>query len=164
MNRNTPTSAGFTLLELLIAITLLAALAAGGLHSWTGYRQALRLEQEALQVVAYLQRVQASANWRNDIVQVNLIQEGTTWCLRDGKQATLPCQQPEGGSFIPKAHDVQLAATTSRTLAFYGVRNAAQTGHLVLENGAGRLRVVISVWGRMRLCSDTRLVLAHPLC
>lgn len=164
MNSITTTSAGFSLIELLTTVTLLAIVAAGGVQGWTTYRQALRLEQETRQVMAYLQRVQAGAYWHNETRQVNLIWEKEHWCLRDGDNVALSCQQASGSRFVPRARDVQLISATSPTMAFYGVRNAAQTGHLVLGNGAGRMRVVISVWGRIRLCSDTHPVLGYPLC
>lgn len=164
MNRVTTASAGFSLIELLVSVTLLAVLAAGGLHGWTVYRQSLRLEQEALQVMAYLQRVQARAYGYNETRQVHLIWEKERWCLRDGENVAMSCLQERDGRFVPTARDVQLVSATSASLAFYGVRNAAQTGHLVLGNEAGRMRVVISVWGRIRLCSEAPPVLGHPLC
>lgn len=164
MNISTPSAAGFTLLELLASIALLTVLAVGGVNGWMNYRQALRLEQEALQVMAYLQRVQGNAYWHSDTRQVNLLREADGWCLREGENMTMPCGFAQGGRFVPTARDVQLVSATSASLTFYGVRNAAQTGHLVLENGAGRIRLVISVWGRMRLCSDAQPVLGYPSC
>ncbi|HBM1405832.1 TPA: hypothetical protein LUI38_000613, partial [Salmonella enterica subsp. enterica] len=38
------------------------------------------------------------------------------------------------------------------SLAFFGLRNTAWAGHIVLKNAAGEWRLVVSSWGRIRLC------------
>ncbi|MNC39907.1 hypothetical protein D3C75_885910 [compost metagenome] len=56
--------------------------------------------------------------------------------------------------FSPGYRDVQLAGFTQKDMGFYGLRNNAQAGHILLSNGAGRLRLVLSAKGRLRLCSE----------
>ena len=163
MDKSTLVYAGFSLPELLIALTIVALLSVGGIQGWTAYQQAVRLEQQAQLVMLFLQRVQANAYWYNDTRAVSVIQTGDRWCLREG-EASLTCNEGSGGRLLPSAHDVHIAAMTRPIITFHGLRNTAQAGHLVLENGAGRLRIVISIWGRIRLCSDTQPVLGIPRC
>ncbi|WP_291972951.1 prepilin peptidase-dependent protein [Candidatus Symbiopectobacterium sp.] len=164
MDKSTFVDAGFSLPELLIALTLIALLSAGGIQGWTTYQHAVRLEHQTQLVMLFLQRVQADAYWYNDTRTVSVIHAGEVWCLREGTGTSLSCYAGIGRRLLPSARDVRIAAMARPTVTFYGLRNTAQAGHLVLENDAGRLRIVISIWGRIRLCSDTQPVLGIPRC
>ncbi|MEC5344213.1 prepilin peptidase-dependent protein [Brenneria populi] len=170
---------GVTLLELLAVMTIVALLAGGGLRAWTGYQQALRLEQGAQQLLAFLNRVQANAYWHNETRTVRLVRQGEYWCMESatdsggdaaegfaerGCSAGGGCCDDGGRRFTRISKALAVTRSTSDAFAFYGLRNAAQPGHITLSNPAGEVRLVISVRGRMRLCSETRQVLAIPLC
>ncbi|MEI7239577.1 MULTISPECIES: prepilin peptidase-dependent protein [Pectobacterium] len=158
---------GFTLLELLVVLTIVALMAGGGLHGWIQYQQAIRLEQSAQQLLDFLSRVQANAYWHNETRTVKLIPQGELWCMVAGqneKQAEETCRENHPGQFVRHTQDVVLAKFTSNVFTFFGLRNAAQAGHISLSNSAGQLRLIISVRGRIRLCSESQAVLAIPLC
>ncbi|PWD57628.1 prepilin peptidase-dependent protein [Pectobacterium parmentieri] len=158
---------GFTLLELLVVLTIVALMAGGGLHGWVQYQQAIRLEQSAQQLLDFLSRVQANAYWHNETQTVKLQQQGALWCIVIGqseKQVEDVCRENHPRQFVRRSQDVVLATFTSNVFTFFGLRNAAQAGHISLSNAAGKLRLVISVRGRMRLCSESQVVLAIPLC
>lgn len=158
---------GFTLLELLVVLTIVALMAGGGLHGWIQYQQAIRLEQSAQQLLDFLSRVQANAYWHNETRTVKLIPQGDLWCMVAGqneKQAEETCRENHPGQFVRRMQEVVLAKSTSSIFTFFGLRNAAQAGHISLSNSAGQLRLIISVRGRMRLCSESQVVLAIPLC
>ncbi|WP_233986275.1 prepilin peptidase-dependent protein [Pectobacterium versatile] len=158
---------GFTLLELLVVLTIVALMAGGGLHGWIQYQQAIRLEQSAQQLLDFLSRVQANAYWHNETRTAKLIPQGELWCMVAGqneKQAEDTCRENHPGQFVRRTQDVVLAKFTSNVFTFFGLRNAAQAGHISLSNSAGQLRLIISVRGRMRLCSESQAVLAIPLC
>ncbi|WP_323639188.1 prepilin peptidase-dependent protein [Pectobacterium polonicum] len=158
---------GFTLLELLVVLTIVALMAGGGLHGWIQYQQAIRLEQSAQQLLDFLSRVQANAYWHNETQTVKFQQQGMLWCIVIGqgeKQVEDVCRENHPRQFVRRSQDVVLATFTSNVFTFFGLRNAAQAGHISLSNAAGQLRLVISVRGRMRLCSESQAVLAIPLC
>ncbi|QQK73202.1 prepilin peptidase-dependent protein [Pectobacterium versatile] len=158
---------GFTLLELLVVLTIVALMAGGGLHGWIQYQQAIRLEQSAQQLLDFLSRVQANAYWHNETRTAKLIPQGELWCMVAGqneKQAEDTCRENHPGQFVRRTQDVVLAKFTSNVFTFFGLRNAAQAGHISLSNSAGQLRLIISVRGRMRLCSESQAALAIPLC
>ncbi|WP_174866186.1 prepilin peptidase-dependent protein [Pectobacterium polaris] len=158
---------GFTLLELLVVLTIVALMAGGSLHGWIQYQQAIRLEQSAQQLLDFLSRVQANAYWHNETRTAKLIPQGELWCMVTGqneKQAEETCRENHPGQFVRRTQDVVLAKFTSNVFTFFGLRNAAQAGHISLSNSAGQLRLIISVRGRMRLCSEAQAVLAIPQC
>ncbi|MFJ5330683.1 prepilin peptidase-dependent protein [Pectobacterium versatile] len=158
---------GFTLLELLVVLTIVVLMAGGGLHGWIQYQQAIRLEQSAQQLLDFLSRVQANAYWHNETRTAKLIPQGELWCMVAGqneKQAEDTCRENHPRQFVRRTQDVVLAKFTSNVFTFFGLRNAAQAGHISLSNSAGQLRLIISVRGRMRLCSESQAVLAIPLC
>lgn len=159
---------GVTLLELLMVLAIVALMAGGGLHSWSQYQRAIRLEQSAQQLLDFLSRVQANAYWHNETRTVTLIPQGELWCVvsgaNDEKPAEGACRENHPGQFVRRTQEVALATSTSTVFTFFGLRNAAQAGHILLSNAAGQLRLVISVRGRMRLCSESQVVLAVPLC
>ena len=55
---------GYTLLETLIAMLIVAALGASGLYGWQRWQQQQRLWQTACQVRDYLLQLREDANWR----------------------------------------------------------------------------------------------------
>lgn len=155
------------MLELLVVLTIVALMAGGGLHGWIQYQQAIRLEQSAQQLLDFLSRVQANAYWHNETRTVKLIPQGELWCMVTGqneKQAEETCRENHPWQFVRRTQDVVLAKFTSNVFTFFGLRNAAQAGHISLSNSAGQLRLIISVRGRIRLCSEAQVVLAIPLC
>lgn len=160
-------SQGFTLLELLVVLTIVALMAGGGLHSWIQYQQAIRLEQSAQQLLDFLSRVQANAYWKNETRTVKLLSQGAQWCMvagQDDKLAENVCRENHPGQFVRRTQDIVLTKFTSDIFTFFGLRNAAQAGHISLSNSAGQVRLIISVRGRIRLCSESKTVLAIPLC
>lgn len=153
---------GLTLIELLIVIVLAATLTAWGVNQWHHYQQLLRLEQTAQQLLAFLTRLQADANWHNRNALL-WFKAGKPWCLGSGKPV-VNCVTTAGWVFTPEHQDVELHGFTQKEMGFYGLRNNAQAGSLVLANQAGRLRVVLSGKGRLRLCSEETVIRGIALC
>ena len=60
--------------------------------------------------------------------------------------------------------NVYLSVSTTGELSLGGVRHTAGAAHLVLSNSAGRLRVVLSGRGRVRLCSEQGRWAGIPPC
>ncbi len=163
MNRNNVRQQGFSLLELIVVITIVALLTGGGLHSWLAYRQALLLEQHARHLLAFMARIQANANWHSQTESLWFKSAGDHWCLGSGAEPAA-CPTESAFVFTRAAQDAAIVDATSERLVFYGLRNAAQAGHLTLSNPAGRVRLVISARGRLRLCSESRPVQGISLC
>jgi prepilin peptidase dependent protein A len=153
---------GMTLIELLVVITLAGMLTSWGVSHWRHYQQALRLEHTAQQLLAFLGRLQNDANWRNRAALL-WIKTGNPWCVGSGEPPP-NCTSDNGWVFKPDYQDVELVGFTQKEMGFYGLRNNAQAGHIQLGNGAGQLRLVLSAKGRLRLCSEGKVVRGIALC
>ncbi|MFZ1873945.1 MAG: prepilin peptidase-dependent protein [Chania sp.] len=153
---------GLSLIELLVVMLLAGMLTSWGVSQWHLYQQALRLEQTAQQLLAFLTRLQADANWRNRNALL-WFKQGEPWCIGSETAATR-CTPAVGWVFTPIHLDVQLQDFTQKEMGFYGLRNNAQAGHILLANGAGRIRLVLSAKGRLRLCSEDTVIRGIALC
>ncbi|WP_409309704.1 prepilin peptidase-dependent protein [Pectobacterium sp. B1J-3] len=167
MNISCREQQGFTLLEIIIVLAIVALLTGGGIHTWVDYQQALRLEQNAQQLLDFFNRVQANAYWHNQTRSARLIQQGERWCMVsdvERQKGDEMCREENNRQYVRMTKDASVAKATSNSFAFYGLRSTAQAGHMTLMSPAGKIRLVISARGRMRLCSEERPVLAIPLC
>ncbi|MBK5144602.1 prepilin-type N-terminal cleavage/methylation domain-containing protein [Budviciaceae bacterium BWR-B9] len=148
---------GMTLIEILLVITITAILSSTGISSWQNYRQRAVLEQSSAGLLAFLTRVQASANWRNQTYLLQVGKQGTRGCVaanqtkREGE-----CDSDSGLRFVLPESLLDLEVSHSDIgFGFYGIRNTAGTGHIVVSNPAGRVRVILSAKGRLRRCSES---------
>ncbi|QMB04886.1 prepilin peptidase-dependent protein [Citrobacter freundii] len=142
---------GYTLIETLVAMLIIITLSASGLYGWQRWQQQQRLWQTVVQVQDYLLQLREDANWHNRDHVIGVIREGASWCLVSSAAAQNTCKPASALVLIPRWDDVEMADITP-SLAFFGLRNTAWAGHIGLKNAAGERWVVISSWGRIRLC------------
>lgn len=137
---------GFTLMELMVVLIIVALLAAGGLGSLARWQQQQRLWQSALALRQFLLYQRDRALAANMTVQLTTQHQGRILA------ATNPDDVNDTPAlFDTGAADIRLNPVRER-LGFYGNRATAWPGHITLSSSAGRWRAVISAWGRVRLC------------
>ncbi len=153
---------GMSLIEMMVVVTLVAMCTLWGIHTWRDYQQALKLEQSAQQLRLYLYGVQAEANNYNRSAVLWGI-AGANGCVGSGTRPS-GCHNAVGKIFAINEPGVELLAVSEKTMGFYGLRNAALAGHITLKNSAGSLRIVLSVRGRLRTCSENQPLLSIGLC
>lgn len=93
---------GYTLLETLIAMLIVAALGASGLYGWQRWQQQQQLWQTACQVRDYLLQLREDANWRNRDHVINVLREGGD--MVSGKLSDIT-------SFVSACFTVDICAT-----------------------------------------------------
>lgn len=154
---------GMTLIEILVVIALIAMCSLWGLQGWRAYQQSLILEQHAQRLRSYLTELQADANAYNRSIILWVI-GGAQGCVGQGNRA----ERCDAESALPHFRivepDVEILDFTHKVMGFYGIRNAAQAGHITLRNSAGSLRIILSARGRLRICSEGKPMLGMPLC
>lgn len=155
---------GISLIELLLVIALAGVMTLWGWQSWHHYWQREKLVDSARQLLAFLTHLQMEANRSNRtaLLWAQPIGQG---CLGSGNKPTIPCTTAQAGSlFIPPYPDIAITLSLQKDLGFYGIRNTAQAGHITLSSPAGRIRLVISSRGRLRLCSEKQSMAGIHLC
>ncbi|WP_255466772.1 MULTISPECIES: prepilin peptidase-dependent protein [unclassified Rahnella] len=153
---------GMSLIEMMVVVALIAMCTLWGIHSWRSYQQALKLEQSAQQLRLYLYGVQAEANNYNRSAVLWGI-SGANGCVGTGIRPS-DCRNAAGKIFALHEAGIELADVPEKNMGFYGLRNAALAGHITLRNPAGSVRIVLSVRGRLRMCSETQPLLGIGLC
>lgn len=147
---------GLSLIELLLAISVMAILAAGGVQGWQSYRQRAALEQASAELLAFMSRLQQAAHWRNETFLLRIGKDRDRDCLiasRRSEEAN--CFSTSGLIYRLPMENMQLELQQSELgLGFYGLRNTAGAGHIVVQGKAGRVRVVLSSTGRLRRCAE----------
>ncbi|CNH51121.1 prepilin peptidase-dependent protein [Yersinia pekkanenii] len=154
---------GISLIELLLVIVLVGCMAVWAAPNWHHYRQRERLADSARQLLGFLTHLQAQTN-RNNRTALLWAQPHGQGCLGSGDKPVAPCSAQTGTVFIPPYSDIAISISMQKEIGFYGVRNTAQAGNILLSNPAGRIHLVISGRGRMRLCSEGQSLSGIHLC
>ena len=141
---------GYTLIETLVAVTLLAILGASGFTGWQRWQQQQRLWQTAWQVRNFLFWLRDDANGDNRNHLLMLGQENGSECLFSAASGSRCRANDPFTLYIPWS-EITLAELTSG-LGFYGLRNTAWPGHIRLRSPGGEWRIVVSEQGRIRMC------------
>lgn len=141
---------GISFIELLVVIALVGVMATWGAQSWHHYRQRERLAESARQLLAYLTLLQAQTN-RSNGTALLWIQQNERGCLGWGSRSDTACSTLVGHAFISPYPDVAITFSLHKNIGFYGIRNTAQAGHIMLSNPAGRIRLIIWLCWQMLL-------------
>lgn len=139
---------GFTLIELTLAMALVALLSVGATHQMRGWQQRQQLWQNALALRQFLQLVRDRAAAANLNTTINVVRNGAAWSLG---LSDSPAQSGVSLRYRPSSPNIALIDMTTR-LVFFGENSTAWSGHITLGNESGHWRVVVSAWGRIRLC------------
>ncbi|EOJ6494003.1 prepilin peptidase-dependent protein, partial [Escherichia coli] len=78
---------------------------------------------------------------------------GTLWCLVSSVAGANTCHGSSPLVFVPRWPEVEMSDLTP-SLAFFGLRNTAWAGHIRFKNSTGEWWLVVSPWGRLRLCQQ----------
>ena len=173
---------GFTVVELMVAIAVLAIVMSLALPSYQTLIEKRRVTSSAEQVMAFLSSAQLESVKRNRFVAVNMNSDGTEWCLGmiagDTDAVSCDCLALEGeenaceidnalrvldssGVNYPEMFEVDSSSLggDDDTFAFDPVRGltvGAESVELQFLSGKGTyaLNVEMNAAGRVNMCSD----------
>lgn len=142
---------GFTLAELLIVMSIASLLTVSAVGGWRQWQQTQRLEDSARQIHYFLLRLRSEANWHN---QQKLLwkTDGDAWCLGSGP-VTVPCRSGRHWVLAAPWPEIKIVSITEG-MGFYGRRNVAKPGRIVIGGAAGERHIILSSRARVRLCRD----------
>lgn len=159
-------SGGFTLLELMVAIAVLAILLAVGLPSYQSLREDNALVGAARVLYADIQLARSEAVKRNsDAIDVKFF-SGSSWCYRITDKSDTDCNSCSAicdinGDGLTRGGDVSLFPGVGISDVTYGSdvlgigarRATMSSGHVTFSLGSKQVKVISSGLGRVRLCN-----------
>lgn len=144
------TIGGFTLIELLVVMVIASVLTLGAFGGWQSWQQLQRLNDSARQIQHFLLRLRGEANERNG--QQVLWQAGNSgWCIGSGSPQR--CRNNLRRVLTAPWPDIALQSLTEG-MGFYGRRNVAKPGRIVITSPAGTRHIILSSRGRVRICEE----------
>jgi type IV fimbrial biogenesis protein FimT len=175
--------AGFTLIELVVALAILAILAVAAVPSFDDFRVRARLKGVATNLFTDLQLARSEAVEHNAAVTVSFT-TGASWCYGI-HQGTAACDCGTAGSCsiksvsatdfpgvsLSQAQAISSAGTNSwyvinpvRGQILDAAGNAVSGNVVFAGSGSRSLRGDINAVGRVRLCSPSGSVSGYPSC
>lgn len=172
---------GFTLLELLAVVTILAAITLLGVHAFSGQLQRSRLSAAAQQVVSALQQARSEALKQGQAVYVNFVSSADRrWCYGISDLPDCDCNRGNcaitvrgirrdssvDGDTFPGIVLQQVQFGTHSYTRFSPQRGTAAFGSITLaDRGGERLKINLGLTGRIRVCTpDAPALHRYPLC
>ena len=142
---------GFSLIEMMVVMIIVAVLGAGGLFGWQQWQQQQRLWITTQHVRNLLEELRSDANWHNRDHLLVVKRTEKMWCLTSKLVEDSECHSDKRWRLNQPFTDVDITEITPG-MGFYGLRNTAWPGHIMLQSMAGKWRVVLSAQGRVRVC------------
>lgn len=172
-------NSGFTLIEMMVAMTVAAILLTIAIPSFTHMIDQNRLKGAAEMLYADLRFARAEAIMRNKPVQISFNANSSTWCYGLKVNANCDCQvtDPANSGYceidnVPKIvssaefSGVSISGMAS-SFSFNPLRGKADSGTTKFQSADNeKLHVVVSGLGRVRLCSPSGAgkVNGYPSC
>lgn len=142
---------GFSLIEMMVVMVIVAMLSAGGVYGWQQWQQQQRLQITTQQIRHLFEELRSDANWNNRDHLLTVKHSGEAWCLGSKLIPENDCNASGRWRLLQPFADVDITETTSG-MGFYGLKNTAWPGHITLQSSAGKWRVILSTQGRIRVC------------
>jgi type IV fimbrial biogenesis protein FimT len=165
---------GFTLVELLLTVAVIAILAMMAAPSFNGFFDKFRVKRAAETVSAFLINAKSEAVKRNRTVNAVFTGSGATWCAGMTEAATCNCTtagacQIDGVDRVISSASfkgVELDGLTSpHEFNFEPLLRNVDNDTVELESAEGlKINVAVSRFGRIRLCSPGSSVGGYPAC
>ncbi|NIY48631.1 prepilin peptidase-dependent protein [Cedecea colo] len=142
---------GFSLTEVMLVMGIIVTLSMGGIYGWQKWQQQQRLWITVQWVRGFLQQLRSDANWKNVDHLLRLSHSDSRWCLSSHLAPDTRCKSASRWQLAQPFAEVEIVEMTAG-FGFYGIRNTAWPGHLILRSAAGEWQIILSAWGRIRTC------------
>ena len=161
-------SAGFTLIELMVALALVALLLTVALPSYQSLRQEQMVKAATMAVYNYLKLLKSESIKRNSSLSLIVFNSGASnWCYRiaiDGVGSCTGCSDTCSSLDGRKGADASEFAGVNLTTSYSGGkltfsprRGTLPSGNITLASNGTSMKVMTSNLGRVRTCAISNL-------
>ena len=157
---------GFTLLELMVALAIVALLATLALPSFASILSRHRLKAAAEQLAADLGELRLQAAQRGVPLHLHF-ENGARWCYALATASGCDCRVSQACQMktVHAQDHPGVALVEGRDLLLDGGALASGSGGALLQGSAGaQLRVGLTPLGRPKICSPGSAVAGYPAC
>ena len=150
-------SKGFTIVELMIVVIIVAILASLAIPSFQSMIERRRLIGAAEAVYSDLQFAKSEALKTNVSVNAKIEGGGTDWCFKVAEVNSV-C-----GTSFP---GVSKALEDGFSVTFQPIRGTSGNDSFVFSFGSNQIKVIVSTLGRIKLCvpPGVSMVGGYPSC
>ncbi len=142
---------GYTLMETLVTLTLMMILSVGGLYGWQRWQQQQRLWQTAVRCGIFCSFCAMTPTPTTGTACFASAEDEVGWCLSAEGEGP-DCASGTSFTLRPRWPGITLAGVTPSVWGFMVCAAPPRAGNLRLQSAAGSWSIVISHWGRIRLC------------
>lgn len=159
-------TAGFTLVELMVVVAIVAIIAAIAVPSFNDFVAKNRVKGAAEEIYGLILQAKSEAPIRDTNISVNIDSGADPWCVGFSTVAGCDCDAddecvvPVAGTDVLQVvngteyENVTIAETFNTGTTFRLPRNtASQAGTISVTSGAWQLNVIVSTQGRIRVCN-----------
>jgi len=180
-NKQASCQQGFTLVEAMIVVAIIAVLLAVAVPSFSDFFEKNRLKRAAEEVYGLIAKAKAETVVRNMDLSVSV--DTTQWCAGYAAVAacvcdpdsTVTCTVPVAGTAVTEVIDgadlKEKGVTITENFTgtgptFNSVRGTAGAGTIGLSAGEWDLNVVVSPQGRVKICApcSSKASMGYPIC
>jgi type IV fimbrial biogenesis protein FimT len=173
------TAQGFSLLEIMVALSIVAITISSAVPAITGLQERMRLEGQSVELVTDLHYIRSEAMARNQPLRISFNSDsaGSCYVLHSGDAAdcscasdgTALCHDPDNAIVksvgFAISRGIRLQANVVSMLFDPGRGTTTPTGSINLTASSGKtIRQIVSITGRTRSCSPEGSVSGYKVC
>ena len=148
---------GFTLIEMIVVMLIVSLTLSYGVYHWHQQQQRIQLIETANRIAYFIHANLIDGIYLNLEKILKIVVHPTEW------QLTFYISNPSNSRyhinsgaqhFEPPFEDIQLYHANRTNIHFYGKEGTSYGFSLSIQNSVGRISVIVSALGRIRLCSN----------
>lgn len=141
---------GFTLIEMMVVMLIVSLTLSYSVYHWHQQQQRIQLIETANRIAYFIHSNLMEAIYFNLEKILKIVVHPTEWQLTFYTGTS----NSDAQRFEHPFEDIRLYHANRTDINFYGKEGTSHGFSLSIQNSAGRISVVVSSLGRIRLCND----------
>ena len=151
---------GFTLIEILVVLFICSLVILPALYNWQQQLQRFRLTDAARQAAEFIYKHFMEGVYLNQhrTLSIAMHQDNGRLTVRD-----VVTNKELGKHIVTDTEGVDISNATRTLINLYGKQGTSSPFSIQLQNSHGKITIIISAMGRIRVCSNQYIV-GVPRC